>query len=456
MEMTIRRSSGASPLRGTPSSEERAALRAFRHAALTSRAYRTHLEAHGVDHRAVTRLSEVPYTDKRTVFADDIDEWLDGGRVSDAAELLTSSGASGLFSVGVTSRAEQRSQERAIDSTLRALGAGDDTTTLLLNCLPMGITVPTRLATVATPSVHIEMAVELLARAGTRFDRVVIAAEPLFLKEFGETALRARGAGFAERVAACFVGGEWISESWRTYVSQLFGFPPAMHGRPGVLISMGAAEMGLHALTETPALRLARGLCDNGDARLRVFGEDRGYSPSIFTWDPKRLHVEERVHEDGVHTLVVTALGRRLMPLVRYDLDDEARLIDPRVIDAELSRAGIDMRAAGPVVAVWGRNGSAVTGTGWTLRPEAVKEGLFKMAAHAAVLTGRFRIMAVDDLPELHVQLRDRARPSPGLVQALAEMAGAAAGVTALVRVHEYREYPFHEAGDFQHKAVYL
>ncbi len=457
MEMAIRRRSAASPLRGTPSSEERAALRAFRHAALSSRAYRAHLERHGIDHRNVTRLSEVPFTDKRTVFTDDIDDWLDGGRVSDAAELLASSGSSGLFSVGVTSRSEHRSQERAIDSALRALGAGDDTTTLLLNCLPMGITIPTRLATVATPSVHIEMAVELLARAGTRFDRVVIAAEPLFLKEFGETALRSRGAGFAERVAACFVGGEWISESWRDYVSELFGFPAsATRERPGVLISMGAAEMGLHALVETPALRLARGICDTADARLRVFGEDRGYAPSIFTWDPKRFHMEERVHEDGVHTLVVTALGRRLLPLVRYDLDDEALLIDPRVIDAELARAGIDMRAAGPVAAVWGRNGSAISGPGWTLRPEAVKEGLFKMAAHAAVLTGRFRIMAGDGLPEVHVQLRDRARPSPGLTQALAEMASTTAGVPALIRVHEYREYPFHEAGDFQHKAVYL
>src|SRR5680860_1366554 len=80
-------------------------------------------------------------------------------------------------------------------------------------------------ATVATPSVHLEMAVELLARAGASFDRVIIAAEPLFLKELGETALRQRGADFASQVVACFVGGEWVAESWRRYVSELFGFP---------------------------------------------------------------------------------------------------------------------------------------------------------------------------------------------------------------------------------------
>ncbi len=72
---------------------ERAALRSFRRAALTSRGYRAHLEHLGVDHRTVTRLSQVPYTDKRSVFGDHIDFWLDGGRVTEAAELLTSSGA---------------------------------------------------------------------------------------------------------------------------------------------------------------------------------------------------------------------------------------------------------------------------------------------------------------------------------------------------------------------------
>ena len=178
---------------------ERAALRSFRRAALTSRGYRAHLERLGVDHRTVSRLSQVPFTDKRSVFGDHIDFWVDGGSVSEAAELLTSSGSTGLFSVGVTSRSERRAQERTFDLTLRSLGGGEDSSTLLLNCLPMGISIPTRLATVATPSVHLEMAVELLARAGASFDRVIIAAEPVFLKELAETALRERGPDFGSQ-----------------------------------------------------------------------------------------------------------------------------------------------------------------------------------------------------------------------------------------------------------------
>ena len=34
-------------------------------------------------------------------------------------------------------------------------------------------------------------------------------------------------------------------------------------------------------------------------------------------------------------------------------------------------------------------------------------------------------------------------------------MATVAAGAPAEVIVHDYRDYPFHEAGDFQHKPAY-
>lgn len=434
---------------------ERAALRTFRRAALTSRGYRAHLERLGVDHRAVTRLSQVPYTDKAAVFGDHIDFWLDGGRVSDAAELLTSSGSSGLFSVGVTSRSERRAQERAFDLILRSLGGGEETTSLLMNCLPMGIAIPTRLATVATPSVHMEMALELLARAGSSFDRVIIAAEPVFLKELAETALRQRGPGFAENVVACFVGGEWVAESWRHHVSQLFGFEDTPE-RLGLMVSMGAAEVGLHVLHETPGLRQARRTLNSPMARRALFGRDPGYAPTLLAWDHNRYFVEERRHEDDTTSLVLTGLTRRLLPLVRYDLDDEAELLAPAAINAELAREGSEVRLDRPVVALWGRRGAEVSGEGWSLRPELVKEGLFAVAAHAGALTGRFRIGAAANRPVLHVQLRENVGAGPGIEAALRHMATIAAGAPADVTIHSYRDYPYHDAGDYQHKPAYV
>lgn len=437
-------------------SPEHAALRVFQRAARGSRGYRAHLAAHGIDHREVRSFDEVPYTDKQSVFNGDIEEWLVGGRISDAAELITSSGASGTFSLGITSHEERHSQERSIDATLRSLGADESSPTLLLNCLPMGIVIPTRLATVAAPSVHLEVATEILARAGGHFDRVVIAAEPLFLKELAETALRTHGAGFGDRVVACFVGGELVAESWRRYVSGLFGFPDEAPDRPGVLVSMGAAEAGLHVLTETPALRAIRDACDGQSARLRLVGEDRGYTPALFGWDPGRVYLEERAHDDGRRTLVATALERRLMPLVRYDLEDEGVLLSADEVNAALADLGVPLRTQTPVAAVWGRRSARIARDGWSLRPETVKEGLFATAAHAGAVTGRFRIADEPDGPVVHVQLRAGARSAPRMESSLGDLIRAVSGAPVTMVTHDYHAYPYHEAGDFQHKAVYL
>lgn len=437
--------------------DERAALRSFRRAASNLAGYRRLLEDHDVDPRAVTRFDQVPFSDKRSVFGDDIGPWVDGGRLADAAELLTSSGASGHFSVGVTSRAERREQARAIDDALRALGASEHSSTLLLNCLPMGISFDTSLATIANPSVHMEMAIEILVRTGAHFDRVVIVAEPLFLKEFGETALRQHGPGFADRVVACFVGGEWASTSWRQYVASLFGFPSRSGSTAGVLISMGAAEVGLHVLVETPTLRVARDLINCPHAREVLFGSDEGYSPSLFTWNPKRVYLEERAHSDGSTTLAVTTLERRLLPLVRYDLDDAAQILDTAALNRYLTDAGHPpLPDEEPVVAVWGRRSARLDGPGWSVRPEPVKEALFASPGHAGALTGRFRVEIGPTGPHLHVQLRDGARPGPGLVGTLERSLTAVAGAQGSVFAYPHREYPFHEAGDFQHKPVYL
>lgn len=438
---------------------ERAALRAFLRTVRASQGYRDHLAGLGIRPEAVRRLADVPYLDKRTVFGGPIAPWLEGGRIDGAAELLTSSGQSGHFSVGVTSRWERRALERTADESLRALGAGEHTSTLLLNCLPMGIAVPTRIATVATPSVHLEMALEMLRSLAPDFDRTVVLAEPVFLKELAETGVRTGGAAFGRHVAACFVGGEWVSESWRRHVSSLFGFEAEAatdRVRPGVMISMGAAELGLHALYETPQLRAARRALDGAEARRDLFGRDPGYTPTLLRWEPTRLHLEERLHDDGARTVVCTTLVRRLLPLVRYDLEDLADIVPAEALNRALEWRGCPGCVDGPVLALWGRRGAEARGDGWTVRPERIKCALFDTPAQAARVTGRFHVVPGPcGEPVLHVQLREGERPDDRLARALAALVSAAAGAEGRAELHGLRAYPFHHAGDFQHKPAY-
>lgn len=432
------------------------ALVAFRRATQRLQGYREFLDLHGVVPTEVRHLAEVPYLDKETVFGDGVSRWIDGGQISAAAELLTSSGTSGgAFSIGVTSRAEQAELTRIADHALRQMGAGETSPTLLVNCLPMGIAVPTTLATVATPSVHLEVALEVLMTFGQSFDRVVILGEPTFLKELAELGREIAGVSWLPACAFIVVGGEWVAESWRSHVGALAGFGgPRMDPASGIVISMGAAELGLHCLVETPDLCAARRLLGGGRSRTELFGRDPGYAPTLFAYDPDRLFLEERLHESGARTLVATTLTPRLVPLVRYDLGDLADIVPADRMNAHLAAQGSPVRVEGPTVAVWGRMGGA-GGAGWTLRPERVKEFLFGNPATAACVSGRFHIQDEGGGPRVHVQLRDGTAPRPGLASDIERFLEGATGRPARTFLHHHREYPFHLAGDYQHKPRY-
>lgn len=430
------------------------ALAAFEHAATVSAGYRAWLWRQGVDPARTTAIDQVPYLEKRDVFGADLATWIGGGPAA-AAELLTSSGQSGAFSVGATSRTEARSQQAATDAALRAVGAGEGRSTLLLNCLPMGISVPTTLATVATPSVHLEMAQELFERFGPAFDLVVVLAEPVFCKELAERLFAAHGAAWTADRLAFVVGGEWVSESWRGYVSGLLGLGPVRdQGKAGILISMGAAELGLHLLFETPALRTIRSVVDASGSARDLFDHDWGYTPTLFTFDPHRLHVEERTHSDGVPTLVCTPLTPRLLPLVRYDFGDVGEVVPVERVNAHLAALGAPHQVESPVVACWGRRTAGLVIGDRLVRPELIKQRLFSSSAEAAVLTGRF-YLEHDPEPVLHVQLRPATIATPQLAADLGAFLADVTGTTCRVAVHARDDYPFHLPGDHQHKPAY-
>lgn len=429
----------------------RAAWRAARAAIKNCAGYRAFLADAGIDPTQIRRWSQLPLTNKRTVFGSAVEPWLAGGDLAAAGELISSSGASGLFSLGAVTRAERRNLEKTTDAALRALGAGEDSSTLLVNALAMGIGFPTQLATVAVPSTHMEMALEFVTRYGPRFDRTILLAEPIFAKALAETALRTVGPDWAPPGLLVYTGGEWIAESWRSYLTGLIGRPDS----PGVFISLGAAEIGLHVLFETPQLRWLRGaLAESGGFEDIADTAGRGYPPLLFSYDPRRVFVEEN-DADGDPTLVLTPLeAGRLLPLIRYDLGDAGQHLDA----AELNRVSQKMGGPpieGPVVAVWGvRESLAIDGR--PLRVEAIKEALFASSSDIACLTGRFHLEIENERPKLTVEQRPGTVPTPALANRLGRLLSAQAGVEGRVVIAPSGAYPFHDPGDFQHKPRYF
>lgn len=413
---------------------------AFRNAVDRCEAYRRHLAAHGVDPAAVDAWDAVPPTSKAAVFGDDAWAWAPDG-VAAAAEIVCSSGQSGPpFSVGLVSPAERDALTARTDGLLAALGAGPGSTTLLVNVLPMGVAAPCTLATVATPSVHPEMALHVLTEIAPRFDRLVLLGEPLFLAEL---ARRWAPQGPAHPDAWVFTGGEPVAAAWKGHVCGLLGIEPFR-----VAVSMGCAEIGLHLLYETPALGAARAALAAGGAPAWASAAGPGVVPALLAYDPRRLFVETPPG-DGGQRLTVTPLEPGGVPLVRYDTGDLAHHLTDAEVGDLARETGVALE--GPVVALFGRAG-VPTGVP---RPEAVKEILFADADAADRATGRFRLEpAADGAPlTLHVQSRDArvASRTDDLRDAVARVAGEPVDV----RWHAHDEYPFHAPYDWTHKPRY-
>ncbi|MFN8121808.1 MAG: hypothetical protein U0237_05205 [Thermoleophilia bacterium] len=431
-----------------------AAWAAVGRAADRAPAYRELLARAGVDPAARGDWDAVPVVSRRDVFAGPGDGWIARDALTGAAEIVCSSGQSGPpFALGLSARGGDAAMRARVDGLLAALGARPGSPSLLVNALPMGIAVPSDLATCATPSVHPEMAVHLLCSVAPAFDRVLLVAEPLFLAEL---ARRWAAAGDVHPQTWIVTGGEPVAESWRSYVCGLLGLE-----RHRVMISMGAAELGLHLLHEVPELAAARAAAaaDSDGASAGTWGDlcDRAYAPALLTFDPARLHVETPVGPGGPR-LVITVLEDVPLPLVRYDLGDAALLLDDDAVSVLEDRCGVPLPR--PVVALAGRAASVATAAGRTVRPEAVRELLFADAALAGGLTGRFRLRAADGgtVLECHLEARDPGAPDAAAEAALGTLEEALwrlGGVPTRVVRHPRGGDPFHAEGDWTHKPRY-
>ncbi len=420
---------------------------AFHRAVDTSPGYRDFLAARGYTAAAVDSWGDIPFVEKADVFGGDSLDWMATPGVTGLAEIISSSGHTGLFSLGAATRSDHAATADRVDGLLTLLGAGPDSPTLLVNTLSMGVAVPSRLATVATPSVHLEMALGLLVKVAPRFDRVVLVGEPLFLAELARLW---RDASSERPSTFIFTGGEWVAESWRTYVADTLGIHPGM-----ISVSFGAAEIGVHLLFETPDLGAARRalMGDPAAAGIGTWGDFclGAYVPSLLTYDSQRLVVEQRDHADSPPTLVITALDDSALPLVRYDLGDAACVLDADQISQLALNAGTPIN--GPVVALAGRREALLTPSG-PLRIEAVKEVLFADEDRAEQVTGRFRLsQGPSGRIRCDVEARTAASFDPsGLAARIADVTGVAVEVV----VHAAGAYPHHAAGDWSHKPRYL
>ena len=373
------------------------ASRMIHFAARHSAAYRTLLREHGIDEKALREplaWNKLPVLTKQNTFGRfALIELARDVPAKDLADVLTSSGRGGRsFGFRLTERAQHEEGWFDIDLGLQDVFDVDRRTTLLVNCLPMGVVFRSRAVAVANVSVREDMACSILRDVGSRFQQTVLCTDPLFIRTLLEEA-KAAGVDWRALNTSVIIGEEILVESQRDYIAARMGMD--LNGDDPRLIgsSFGVGELGLNLLFETrETIRIRRMALRQADMAT-LLGAKRGGEamPSLFCYNPLRSHIEILDPDpDGYGEMCVTMLDTHaVIPLPRYTTGDMARLLTPDEVKALSAQAGT-VPPWLPMVAVRGRIKDRPDGMPSV---EGVKDCLYQDHSLADQLTGAFKIV---------------------------------------------------------------
>ncbi|MBN1794355.1 MAG: hypothetical protein JW844_05270 [Candidatus Omnitrophica bacterium] len=443
---------------------ERRAIDTFRHAARTVPAYRELLRQRGVDPATIKGIADfkkqVPVISKKETFLehDSIQKLCVKGRLSDLKEILASSGFSGAYSFGLSTKKDVLTSMAAIERVFEYIFDVREKRSLLVNALAMGVKVPLRpespLAKIDTgPRVDTILAV---IKNFTRcFEQIILIGANNLIKQVIEEA-PGEGIDLTRLNIRIILGGDFFPESLRSYLLSLLD--RHLEGEKKMVIgsSLGVSEIGLNIFFETRETVLIRNKASHSPALARgLFGQDAPFLPILFTYDPTRIYLEE---EDG--GLLVTALGKeRIMPLVRYRTGDRGKVLAYGECKEKLARLGLGKyvpREPFPFVLFCGR-GAHVDMKGKALYQETVREILYRNKRIAASLSGFFRLRKAAGVPVLELQLK---KGKKALERAAGEYITRAvlkaSGVRVRLRAYPYSLFPYGMEMDMTRKFEYV
>jgi phenylacetate-CoA ligase len=402
------------PLERMQARSRQAFFKAVQHAARHSAAYRVLLQESGLDPAAVgpaTPLARLPVLTKDNTFGRfSLDVLARPLPPTALADVLTSSGRGGPgFGFRLATRREHANAWFDIDLGLQEVFGVDEKPTLLVNCLPMGVTLASRAVTVANVSVREDMACAILRDVGPRFAQTLLCTDPLFIRRLLVEGRRV-GVDWERLQTSVILGEEMLVEAQREYIAARMGID--LDGGASRLIgsSFGVGELGLNLLFETRAtIAMRRALRDPtlAGAWLGLPASDRAV-PSVFCHNPLRCHIEVlRPDSQGYGELCFTMLDRQaVIPLPRFATGDLGRLLPPAAVQAICQATALTPPWL-PVVLTRGRlkdRSQAAPSV------EQVKEWLYKDHAEADLLSGAFKVcVGTCGVPEITVQLAGHA-----------------------------------------------
>jgi len=446
-------------------SGDRRALKAFHRAARLVPAYQKILREHGVDPGEITTIEQfrrrVPIVDKQALFAAyPLRDLCVGGRLDDAFRFHSSSGHTGVFSFGVEGRDDAAKTALGLEFTLHDRFAVLDRHTLLINCLPMGVTIPTRVVPAAATSVRPDVVLALVEQLKDDFEQILLIGEHLVLKKVIEEGAE-RGIGWEDLVVHAVTGAEFIAEGFRTYLAGLLGLDFDRPQRGLVLVNFGLSELSLNIFSETAeTVGIRRLAYEDAGFREALYGRPTTICPNLMQCYPGQTFLETVEGPAGRSELVVTMLDPGLKaPMVRYNTKDFVELLSYRKLAEVLGDFGHASRlpaARLPLGVIWGKWAPLPATAPQAVYPEQVKEALYVSPEVAGKVTGNFRLGEENGQIVLKVQLRQGEQPRPALTELLTAALKRFAQADVQVRFLPFRQFPFGFAADFGRKNQYF
>lgn len=320
----------------------------------------------------------------------------------DLGSVLTSSGHGGNgFALGLSTRRQARNAAWLIDLGLELAFGVDQRRTLLVNCLPMGVTFSSEAACVANVSVREDMACAVVQQTGELFEQIVLCGDPLFLKRLCDYSQEI-GLDWRRYRVHVILGEETFPETFRDYLAKVLGLELDEPDSGLIGSSMGVGELGLNLFNETRETVALRRACLRHPALLKqLTGIDLAVSPAptFLVYNPLRTLIEiSSPDAQGVGDLLVTLLDRQApIPLIRYATGDRMQCIAPDAAADAAHALGLDLPLPSlPMVALHGRAKDHLPGGGHI---DLFKEALYQHADVAQNMSGAHQLaMAADGL----------------------------------------------------------
>ena len=441
--------------------DEQPVLQAFHDAAEHVAAYRRLLGEQGVRASDVRTIDDfrgrAPVLDKAGTFLRfPLADLCRDGQIVPASHVITSSGHSGRFSFGLYDPGGAEAEVRRTDEALDQLFGVRSKRTLLVNCLPMGVKVPTRACTLAETSVRADMVVSLVGQLGRDHDQTILVGEAAFIKHVLELG-QDQGVDWKGLLVHLILGEEPLAENARKYFAGILGCDGTCADTGLIGSSMGVAEIGLNLFFELPPLiALRQRLHEDPVLRGALFGKEVRVAPLLFAYDPRRILVE--VLEHG--RLVLTTLDpMRRIPLIRYATGDVASLPFESSSAQEAFSRIAELKAClspgMPVLALHGR-GEHVLAGGRPVTPEEVKEGIYLEPSLARLTTACFRLAGGDGAGLIRIQLSPGVRPEPDLADRFAIAISKYVDAPLNVACELYEDFKYGMELNYERKFDYL